>query len=507
MALVLATVSNEIDWLIQKDMRVSPRDALNDGEPQPVSWQTMTDAIKIHAPEDTLLAISHMQGDYLAYRARMMTPHGFLYFVHVNQWTGEVTGTSHPITVQRFFRDLHRYIFMPSILGLPIVTSMAFILAISLYTGLKTTRKWRKTMTSVRTDRGSRAFVADAHKAVGLWAVWFILLMIVTSIWYLVEFGFNIANVAADTHLAFEPERPKISETRLQEYGDIIESRRTEDIVKSAHLAFPELKITSILFPFSPSQTITVLGKRNNPLLRSRANRVFLDPVSLAPIKVQRSEEIGWVAWLNETADPLHFGFFGGLTTKLIWFVFGLGLTGLSITGVWMTWKKLRSRAISRAQFFTMPVLLVGLVFGYFRWLPLYSSPELTGRSITLNRVTEGALSITPRVGLSAENLPTGEIHLYIETDSGRPNIKDIRVSDNSALARDAEHTNGTRARARVIGRHTLAIAQLDGEQVIQSGEIYTSIKLHSGAVVNAHWPIETSSDEEYSVQIQPLTK
>ena len=143
----IATVSNEIDWLIQDDMRVIP------GK-EKVSWQIMASAINKYAPDVHIVTIEALHGDYLAHRATVITEHGERYFIHVNQWTGEVTGKTGLITVQRVLRDMHRYLFMPKLIGLPVVSSLAFVLLISLYTGLKTCLLY--TSPSPRDKRQSR---------------------------------------------------------------------------------------------------------------------------------------------------------------------------------------------------------------------------------------------------------------------------------------------------------------------------------------------------------------
>jgi uncharacterized iron-regulated membrane protein len=46
-------------------------------------------------------------------------------------------------------------------------------------------------------------------------------------------------------------------------------------------------------------------------------------------------------------ADPLHYGTLGGIWTKLIWFVFGLLLSTMSITG-FVIWHKRTFGAAAR---------------------------------------------------------------------------------------------------------------------------------------------------------------
>lgn len=463
----IATISNEIDWLFQHDMRVSP-----DGSR--VSWQVIEDAARAHDPDGRIVNIETMAGDHFAYRARMTNAYGQQYFLHVNQWTGEVTGTTHPMTVQRIFRDLHRYLFMPNFIGLPLVTAFAFVLAISLYTGIRTTRNWKTIATRIRFSKGARTAIGDAHKAYGIWGIWFFLVMILTSVWYLAEFGAGLAGNR------FEPDRPHLERAEIEAFGEVIEDRGAGEIIEAARLAFPELRPTQILYPFTARDPVTVLGMNNNPLLRDRANRVFLNPVTLEPVKVQRASEIGAIAWLNELADPLHFGYFGGLPTKLIWFVFGLGMTGLSITGVWLTWKRLKPRSVSRAQFATFPVLLISFAFAT-GWYERLQGPSLPRAERLCTDVSADEVRMRLFLETSGDaNLPDG-LRILVSASAGRPNITGIRLM---GLSGNSETVWEEAGGADIFGQTSIARKVFESEMMEGISHLSATAELEGGGLL-----------------------
>lgn len=69
-------------------------------------------------------------------------------------------------------------------------------------------------------------------------------------------------------------------------------------------------------------------------LVRDRANAVFIDPDGQRVLLSVRGEQLGVHQRISGAADPLHFGTWGGLASKIAWFVFGLVLTSLSVTSV-----------------------------------------------------------------------------------------------------------------------------------------------------------------------------
>jgi uncharacterized iron-regulated membrane protein len=82
-------------------------------------------------------------------------------------------------------------------------------------------------------------------------------------------------------------------------------------------------------------------------LVRDRANYLMLDPRTGDTLALQNAADMPWPARWVDTSDPLHFGNFAGIGIKLLWFVLGLMLSSLCLTGAYLHIKRLNSHGIS----------------------------------------------------------------------------------------------------------------------------------------------------------------
>jgi len=112
-------------------------------------------------------------------------------------------------------------------------------------------------------------------------------------------------------------------------------------------------------------------GQTNNILVRDRANKILLLPETGEIIYNQYGENLSPYWYWSDMADPVHFGDFGGLTSKLIWFVFGLVLSFLSLSGVWLFAKRL-SRS---SKFQAKAIYTIAAVSAASFWF-IFNSPE-----------------------------------------------------------------------------------------------------------------------------------
>ncbi|MEM0911801.1 MAG: PepSY-associated TM helix domain-containing protein [Pseudomonadota bacterium] len=374
----IATISNEIDWLIFENLRAS-ENTENKPKPTPEDLTKMYLALKEAYPEGSIRSLVDMGESYFTYRSFVVDESLGNNFVQIDQWTQEIKGTVPRLTVQRFFRDFHRYLFMPSFPGIIVVCAFAFILGISLYTGLKTTRNWRTALWRLRTNQGARIALSDSHKVAGLWGIWFVFIMVVTGVWYLYEFSWNVSGnrmeplpAAIERNIgefkSAEEKKDAIAKIPLA----VMNEKNLLKMFTLAQNAHSDWDIKSIYFSPRADRPIDFRGTGNNPLLRDRAYRVLIDPVSLEINQTFSPNTISTHAYINEYIDPIHFGYFGGVWSKFIWFVFGLTLTAMSLTGVLMTWKRTKSNSVTRAQVATIPILVLSVVAFVF-WIQRFS--------------------------------------------------------------------------------------------------------------------------------------
>ncbi|WP_292020490.1 MULTISPECIES: PepSY-associated TM helix domain-containing protein [unclassified Brevundimonas] len=331
----LATLSNEIDWLVDPAQRVMPR------ETPKASWGDWAAAVKAAEPEATLQYLVAPLEPWFAARVVIERPDGGLRIAYVDPWTSEVRGVHGWFNVNRFLRNTHRHLMMPVAVGVPIVGSMALVLLVSLITGLVTYKKfWRGFTRLPQWRKGrqgeARRFTGDLHRFVGLWSIWFLALIILTGLWYVVEvFGGRAPP---------EP-KPQVVTGAAQPIGPELDA-----LIARAQAVDPDLRISGVSFPGEKGRGVLVVGQARAILVRDRANAIWVDPRDGKVLLASRGEQMNLHQRISEAADPLHFGTFGGLSTRLIWFLFGLLVTGLSVTGV-----MIYSLRMARAQNETRP--------------------------------------------------------------------------------------------------------------------------------------------------------
>jgi uncharacterized iron-regulated membrane protein len=172
-----------------------------------------------------------------------------------------------------------------------------------------------------------------------LWTSWFIALIALTSVFYFVEeFGLRGTPFPG----------PEALEQRRSTLPDGFDGAELDLAVYRARQVLPDLRIRRILFPGNRNRPIAIQGDNTAWLVRPRANTVYIDPVSLQVVGSYTGEELDFYTRISEAADPLHFGYFGGIWTQALWFVLGVLMSGLSITGILIYAKRIQGKTAGK---------------------------------------------------------------------------------------------------------------------------------------------------------------
>ena len=350
----LAVFGHELDWLLQPALRVAPSTV--QGEP---AWPALARELARRHPEARIQNLAAPEDRWFAATAVLVfeQPGGGerRRVAYLHPTTAEYRGDGHWVGAQRVLRQLHRHLMLPTDVGVPIVSSLAVLMAISLATSFVVYRKWWRGFLQPVRRTHPRTTWGDLHRLSGVWTLWFLLLMIVTSLWYLVE---SLGGQAPPLPSAKAPPAA-LTSAEL--------AARLDANLAAARAAFPELRIRNVRFPTEDHGTFVFEGQHAAWLVRPRANAVVTEAATARVLRVADARELGVHQRISEMADPLHFGTFGGLATKAIWFVFGVGLSALAVSGVMIYGHRLLRR--ERRAPATAPALQHGWRgMGPWRW-------------------------------------------------------------------------------------------------------------------------------------------
>lgn len=323
-----ATIAHEIDWLLTPETRVAPGSTT-------APWADLLKAAQNARPEYRIDQLRAADVPYMATQAIAAAPDGQRKRLHLNPYTGAFQGESGWINAQRILRDFHRYLFLlPGGIGLLLVGGLGVILLVSSVSGIIAYKRFWRHPFRLRLNRGRRIFWGDFHKLAGVWGLWFALLMGITGSWYLIEWGMQRAGA--------DPAAPWYR-LESKEEPPLLTPERFAAQMAAARASLPGLEPEMVLFAQQPGRPVVIGGNTKAILERPRSSRVAIDPRSNRVLKIQRAQALPALQRWTEMADPLHFGDFAGLPVKLLYFLFGLALSALPLSGVWIYAFRLRN--------------------------------------------------------------------------------------------------------------------------------------------------------------------
>jgi len=264
---------------------------------------------------------------------------------YVNQYSGEIQQINQGMTFINFMRSLHGWLLFPwqsgYSVGYYLVSAMALVMLGALVTGLVIYKNfWRSfTQPKVRWHQGKKTVLTDLHRLAGVWSIWFLIVMSATGLWYLVQ------AVLWHADIDIEPHAPLVA------VADLPDTQTTPPIdftmaMQLAKQRFPDFQPSFLMLPEHNRGMYTLMGSGDHIFYDQYSYNLSINPWTGEIAHEKSPESMSALQTVMHIADPLHYGTLGGIWTKAIWFLFGLILSGMSITG-FMLWG---SRTVKAAR-------------------------------------------------------------------------------------------------------------------------------------------------------------
>ncbi|CCQ12593.1 hypothetical protein PALB_35320 [Pseudoalteromonas luteoviolacea B = ATCC 29581] len=252
--------------------------------------------------------------------------------VYLDQYQGIIRSEPMPVNyyLTDWLLDLH-YKFLIGDTGLWFTGLASFILIFMGISGLVIYRQFWKKFFTLRLNVKRVALFSDIHKLLGIWSAPILLVLGITGAYW---------NVSEIIHHEFEHhDDEKISAARLYNHELSLDT-----LLAHAKNELGGFRATYLLFPFEADRQITFFGEVNdiNVLSSEYSSTVSYDKASGAHLPNFDIREAPVFFAIVDSFRKLHFGYFAGLTSKIIWCIIGLTPLIFAITGCYLWLKRRR---------------------------------------------------------------------------------------------------------------------------------------------------------------------
>jgi uncharacterized iron-regulated membrane protein len=275
---------------------------------------------------DTNAAFEEQERSDTAYAIKKNTETWFK--IYINQYTGQIL--SEPKHMEHYITDwlleLH-YAFLLHFSGTVIGAIFGLILLFLGISGIVLYRKfWRKLFT-LRWRSAKRILFSDLHKMVGIFSSPVLIIIAFTGVYW------NVSIVLHEVlEHGFEEAHPPITEP----YHAATIS--FESLRENASIQIDSFRATYLAIPNEPKMDITFFGEVDtpNPLISQYASMVTYHHKTGDLVMASDIRDAGFLRKFDDSTRKLHFGYFAGIWSKIVWCIIGMSPVILMITGLIM---------------------------------------------------------------------------------------------------------------------------------------------------------------------------
>jgi uncharacterized iron-regulated membrane protein len=256
--------------------------------------------------------------------------------VYANPYTGAIISQRRRnASFIAWLRDLHFALFAGTT-GLKINGWMALVLVFISLTGLVL---WFQTKSpgkafSINWAASWKRVLWDAHRVTGVLLLVFLVVIALTGAYY--AFRETVLQVVANSlpPRGTPPVTPAPGAAPLD----------VDRVIAIARAALPDAQLAVLRPPATPASawTATYHRARGQGESVDSGPTAYFDPFTGATLRVDDPAAMPAAGRALKSIEPIHFGKFGGLPTKLLWALLGLAPAFLFASGLAMWWNRTR---------------------------------------------------------------------------------------------------------------------------------------------------------------------